>query len=79
MGFNYASAGHASLAAFIEAMRRSEWDHLLAFIAVIRAMKLVTPLRNHNWPVFARAFNGPKYRENRYDEKLDHAFDKHRG
>lgn len=38
---------------------------------------LITALAAQNWAEFARLYNGPRFRENRYDIKLKQAFDKY--
>jgi hypothetical protein len=37
---------------------------------VIRRNGLAGVLRQKDWPAFARAYNGPAYRVNRYDERM---------
>jgi peptidoglycan hydrolase-like protein with peptidoglycan-binding domain len=60
---------------------RSSWDFALqqsisvfeqleAFCEFVEVNGLVTHLRSNNWAAFARGYNGPAFRENRYDEKL---------
>ncbi len=74
MGFNYAPAGFGSLQAFINAMYQSEGRQLDAFVSFIQHEGLAVFLREQRWADFARRFNGPSYRVNRYDEKLAAAF-----
>jgi N-acetylmuramidase/Protein of unknown function (DUF1353) len=77
MGFNFAVCGFTTLQKFINAMYRSEKDHLLAFIEFIKQNNLAELLRNHRWAEFAKRYNGPDYKKNKYDEKLAKAYKKY--
>ncbi len=79
MGFNYSSCGFKELQDFINAMYRSEADHLVAFIAFIQGRGLDGRLRDHQWDLFARGYNGAAYAENHYAEKLAKAYALHGG
>lgn len=75
MGYHWQRLGYASARAFAEAMAKDERSQLDAFVAFLLAdEKLLTALRDRNWAVFARLYNGPAYRENRYDVKLANAY-----
>lgn len=76
MGFNFAAAGFSSVALFVLAMKRSERDHLMAFVSFVKANKLDDELRAHDWAGFARGYNGPNFAKNAYDTKLAQAFTK---
>jgi hypothetical protein len=76
MGFNYESAGYASVQQFVEAMMDDEESQLAASVDFILANHLDDELRNHDWAGFAKGYNGSNYRKNRYDEKLAEAFAK---
>lgn len=76
MGFNWWQCGYENLQAFINAMYRSEDDHLKAFVAYIKESMLDDELRNRDWKSFARQYNGPLYWKNRYDTKLEAAYKK---
>lgn len=77
MGFNWQIAGYETLQKFINAMYRSEGEHLNAFIGFVRYNKLDVHLRDKNWVAFARGYNGPAYKKNQYDVKLANAYDKY--
>lgn len=77
MGFNFSLAGYNSLQDFIDAMYRSEKDHLQAFVQYVKEMSLDEELRNQEWTEFAKRYNGPAYKRNRYDTKLKAAFKKY--
>lgn len=76
MGFNYADAGFGSVGSFVDAMKTGEDAQLKAFVNIIRSWGLAPELREHQWASFARQYNGPKYRRNKYDEKLAAAYAK---
>lgn len=70
MGFNWVLTGAKSLQEFVNDMYRSEGAHLDAFIGFVKANNLAEPLRRHQWPAFARGYNGASYAQNKYDIKL---------
>ncbi len=70
MGFNAASAGYASVEEMVTAMRESENEQLLAMAGEIAETGLDRALGAHDWPTFARGYNGPGYAKNRYDTRL---------
>ncbi len=73
MGFNWSRCGFKTLQDFINAMHKSEGDHLTAFCHFVKSMGLDDELRAHDWPAFARGYNGPSFAKNRYDAKLAEA------
>lgn len=76
MGFNHALAGHPRLDTFVNAMFRSELDHLKAFAAFLVNTGLTTALRRKDWAKFAKGYNGPEYAQNAYDKKMKDAYDR---
>ena len=75
MGFNFKRAGFADLQSFINAMFRSEADHLRAFVSFIKAdLRLVAALQANNFTRFASIYNGPGYAKNKYDHKMYAAY-----
>ena len=76
MGYHWRSLGYPTLQHFVNAMYRSEADQLDALCQFIRYNGLTDALRNGRWALFASRYNGPAYRKNRYDEKLEAAFKK---
>lgn len=75
MAFNWKACGYASLQDFINAAYRSEADHLNMFVGFIKANKtLADAVRNKNWDIAARIYNGPGYKKNNYDTKLASAY-----
>lgn len=77
MGFNFKSAGFDTIDAFVDAMKVSEGEQLLAFVNIIKSFALADELKGHQWLRFAAAYNGPNYRINHYDTKLAAAHKKH--
>lgn len=75
MGFNWKRCEFGSLQDFVAAMYRSDGEQLTAFCHFIKSMGLDDELRRHDWPGFARGFNGPMYASNHYDTRLSKAFD----
>lgn len=77
MGFHHRSAGFRSLEAFIAAMVRDESSQLLAMARFIKAGGLDSALRRHDWPSFALGYNGPDFKKNDYDSRLEAAHARH--
>lgn len=73
MGFNYKAAGFASIEAFVEAMKESEGEHLMAMAMFIKTNRLDDEMRARDWAAFARRYNGPGYAKNNYDTRLANA------
>ena len=76
LGKNYEMAGCQDLASFVAAMCDSEDAQLTAVGAFIQTARLDRPLQDHDWPTFARGYNGPAYRENQYDIRLKGEYQK---
>lgn len=75
MGFNHKLAGFDTVEAYWDAMKRSERDHLDAFVAFIRNAKLLDALRAiSNSPrdcvAFSKGYNGAGYAANNYHVKI---------
>ena len=59
-------------------MNKSEGEHIKAFGRFIVANNLSKYLKSLDWANFARRYNGPGYKENKYDEKLERAYNKYK-
>lgn len=71
MAFNWSVCGYASLQDFINAAYKSEVEHLDMFVRFIKAHKrLHDAVKNKDWDMAARIYNGPGYKRNKYDEKM---------
>jgi hypothetical protein len=77
MGDHCDSLGFADVEAFVAAMVSGEAAQLDAFVTFVKTNKLADELIRHDWAGFARGYNGPAYRENRYDQKLAAAYGFH--
>lgn len=77
MGFHWERLGYESAKAFVHEMYRGEREHLMAFVKFIQANGLDGAMRAHDWAAFARGYNGPAYRRNRYDTKMAAAYLRH--
>lgn len=78
MGYHWQRLGYASAHAFVDTMERSEADHLQAFVRFIEAdVNLHKALKELKWAIVARLYNGPNYRRNLYDMKLERAYERH--
>lgn len=77
MGENHVAAGYHTAALMVQAfVDGGEAEQLEAAIRFIRYSHLDAELRAHNWPAFARGYNGAGYAKNAYDTKLEAAFKK---
>jgi hypothetical protein len=75
MGYHYRACGCATLQEFINAMYKSEDEHLRLFCNFLKSTGLDKPLREHKWAEFALRYNGSGYKKNNYDIKLKKAFE----
>ncbi len=74
MGNHYKSLGFASVEDFVAAMVSGAAAHLDIFVRFVKKNGLDDELIRRDWDGFARGYNGPKYKENKYDTKLAAAF-----
>ncbi|WP_153785688.1 N-acetylmuramidase family protein [Pseudomonas sp. EMN2] len=78
MGYHWKRLGYASVHDFVECMRRSEAEHLEAFIRYIEGdVTLHKALKALKWAKVAELYNGADYKRNLYDVKLERAFELH--
>jgi hypothetical protein len=70
MGFNARSAGFATSEAMVMAMMNGEDAQVAAMAAFLRSAGLHAPLARHDWPAFARGYNGAGFAANQYDARL---------
>jgi hypothetical protein len=76
MGYHWKTVGYNSPDDFIRAMRENEGNQLHAFCQFIKAdRKLHTALQAQDWAAFARIYNGPNYKKNQYDKRLQTAYE----
>ena len=75
MGFNYAAAGHSDIHSFVDAVKKSEGEQLLAFARFVTSDKvMLSALQAKDWAAFAERYNGRAYKKNNYDAKLANAY-----
>lgn len=75
MGDNFKAAGFSSVKKFVSAMSRSESEQLKAFVNFVKTNKpMLSALKKKDWEKFASLYNGKKYKDNKYDEKLNSAY-----
>lgn len=75
MGFNYDQAGYLSVEEMVDDMRKSEDAQLTAMARFIgNDSRMVKALQNGQWADFAKIYNGPSYKKNNYDIKLQNAY-----
>tara|TARA_R100000656_G_C3950435_1_gene128356 strand:+ start:818 stop:1381 length:564 start_codon:yes stop_codon:yes gene_type:complete len=78
MGYHWQALGFKDLQSFINAMYKDEASHLEAFVKFIKVNRNIhKALKAKNWADFARGYNGPAYKRNRYDDRLATAYTKH--
>lgn len=70
MGENFKAAGYPDVESMIEGMMAGEDQQLAAMANFLRGAGLHTALRAHDWPTFARGYNGPNFVINHYDQLL---------
>ncbi len=74
MGAHWAWLGYASVEALAADARAGIAGQLRLMTLYIEKAGLVSALRSRDWTRFARGYNGPGYRANRYDTKLAAAY-----
>jgi hypothetical protein len=77
MGQNFNAAGFANVESMVSAMCDGEDEQLNAFASFLRNNRLDVSLRAHDWPSFARGYNGPNYAINQYDSRLAGEYQKY--
>lgn len=74
MGANWRALGYRSVHELVNEAMSGVVGQVSVMCRFIKANNLVDELRSRNWAGFARAYNGPAYRKNRYDEKMAEAY-----
>jgi hypothetical protein len=73
MGGNYISTGDKTVVQFVLEESASEVDQLDDFLNFITTTQLIQYLKVKNWARFAAGYNGPSYKANNYDVRLQQA------
>jgi hypothetical protein len=76
MGFNH--NGFDDVFQFCDAMFVSEAEHLRTFLAFCKDNHLIQYLKTKEWAKFAQGYNGAEYKANKYDEKLENAYNEYK-
>lgn len=75
LGDHWARLGYKRLQDFINDAYESEAKHLHMFVMFIKTdSKLLTAIRRLDWKDFAFRYNGPGYKKNDYDKKMEREF-----
>lgn len=75
MGENHKQAGFPSLQSFVNAMYESADAHLRALVMLIRSSdQMLDAMQRRDWLAFAYLYNGPAFKENRYDARMAQAY-----
>lgn len=78
MGFHATSLGFTSAEEFVNFMDKSEANQLEAFGRFLKKNNLVNYLKKKDWAGFAKRYNGPGYKQNKYDTKMANAYAKYK-
>ncbi|MBQ4821029.1 N-acetylmuramidase family protein [Aquimarina sp. MMG016] len=78
MGYHFKNLGYSSIDSFVSKMYENEGKHLEAFGLFLEKNNLIRHLKSKNWAAFAKGYNGPGYKQNKYDEKLEKAYKKYK-
>jgi hypothetical protein len=74
LGNNFKEAGCKSVQDFVNANFAGEDRQLELFLSYIVSVNLLDELREKDWKMFARQYNGVYYYRNNYDKKLETAY-----
>jgi len=74
MGAHWKTLGYASVDSFVDEVRRSVKGQARAMARFIAEANLAGALARHDWPKFARGYNGPLFARNSYDHRIAEAF-----
>lgn len=77
MGDNFRKCGFSNVEDFVKAMVAGEPEQLDAFVQFVMRSGFSDELSHLDWAGFARGYNGPAYKANRYDAKLAVAYQLH--
>ena len=75
MGFNAEDVGFKNVDALVTACVQSEDGQMRAMGGFIKANNLAKRLHDEDWAGFALRYNGKDFQKNKYDTKLQAAFE----
>lgn len=76
LGNNWQDLGYGSVQEFVDSMG-TDAGQLDSFIRFVEKNGLAGALQSKNWAAFAKRYNGPNYRINKYDDKMAAAYKKY--
>jgi hypothetical protein len=74
MGFTHEECGFDDVHEFVEFLKVSERNQLIAFVGMVKFRKLADEIQRKDWAGFARNYNGKSYKDNNYDVKMAKAY-----
>ena len=74
MGSHWKTLGFSSPQQFVDVVCSGVAGQTEVMARFIRKNGLIGHLKSKNWAAFARAYNGPAYKSNRYDTKMGRAY-----
>lgn len=78
MGLHFESLGFPSVDSFVAHLYTHEKANLDVFGRFCEVNNLTRHLHSKDWEAFARGYNGPAYKENKYDTKLLSAYNRYK-
>ncbi|MGH2643163.1 MAG: N-acetylmuramidase domain-containing protein [Chitinophagaceae bacterium] len=75
MGFHFQALGYSEILGFVTDMKENEGKQLDVFGKFLVINNLVSYLKNHDWSGFAKRYNGAGYVANKYDTRLEAAYE----
>ena len=81
MGEFWRTMKYSSAQDFTKAVSRSPKEQAKCFVLYVKYVnpKIIAYLKAKDWAAVAAAYNGPSYKANKYDEKMQAAYEKFRG
>ena len=77
MGFNFKAAGFTSPEEMVRDFKESEVNQLKGMLNFIQAdYAMLKALQTKDWAGFAKRYNGPQYKDFKYDTRLIEAYSK---
>lgn len=78
LGQNYKTCSCSSVKEFWNKMCESQFQQFILGVEFIRNNNLHKYLERKDWASFAKSYNGPGYKSNSYDVKLENAYKKYK-
>jgi hypothetical protein len=79
MGDHWKKLGYSSVDELVEDAKEGVDGQIEVMARYIEKFGLVDELQTKGWASFAKQYNGPAYKSNRYDEKMARAYKSYRG